>query len=73
MRASEIRALSDAELAAQMEEARRELFNLRFRVASRQLANHRELRKAKRSVARTKTILRERELVASAEGGKGPS
>lgn len=61
----EIRALSDSDLSEQLEEAQRELFNLRFRLATKQLVNHREVRKAKKNIARIKTVLRERELVQS--------
>lgn len=60
--AEDIRVLSDDELAKQVEEARRELFNLRFRLATKQLANHREVRSVKKRIARLKTIMREREL-----------
>ena len=59
----EIRVLSDQELAKQLEEARRELFNLRFRLATRQLVNHREIRRVKRKIARMMTIMRERQLI----------
>jgi len=62
MRAGEIRGLSDSDLAGQLEEAQRELFNLRFRLATKQLTNHREVRRAKRRIATIKTVLREREL-----------
>ena len=62
MRIQEIRALSQAELAKQLEEAHRELFNLRFRLATRQLPNYRELPKVKKKIARIKTIMRQREL-----------
>ena len=62
MRVDEIRALSNEEIVKKLEEAHQELFNLRFRLATRQLTNHREIRKVKRKIARTKTILREREL-----------
>ncbi len=62
MKAGEIRGLSDSDLAGQLEEAQRELFNLRFRLATKQLTNHREVRRAKRKIARIKTVLREREL-----------
>jgi len=66
LKAKEIRALSSLEIRKQLEEARRELFNLRFRLATRQLANHREVRKVKKKVARMLTILRERELAEEA-------
>ena len=63
MRVDEIRVLGDQELAKQLEEARRELFNLRFRLATRQLVNHREIRRVKRKIARMMTIMRERQLI----------
>jgi len=62
LKVSEIRALSDEELLKQLEEAHEELFNLRFRLATRQLGNHRELPRVKKEISRLKTILREREL-----------
>jgi len=58
----EIRAFSPEQLAKQLEEAHQELFNLRFRGATRQLVNHREIPRVKRKIARLKTIMREREL-----------
>jgi len=63
LRADEIRALGDQEMAKQLGEARAELFNLRFRLATRQLVNHREIGNVKRKIARMKTIMRERELM----------
>ena len=62
MKVDEFRALSPEDLAKQLEEAHQELFNLRFRLTTRQLVNHRELPKAKKKIARLKSILREREL-----------
>lgn len=64
MKVSEIRALSNEELLTKLEEAHEELFNLRFRLATRQLGNHREIPRVKRRIATIKTILRERELDA---------
>jgi large subunit ribosomal protein L29 len=64
LKASEIRALSNEELLTKVEEAHEELFNLRFRLATRQLGNHREIPRVKRRIARIRTILRERELGA---------
>jgi len=58
----EIRALSDKELDKHLEEAHQELFNLRFRLATKQLVNHREIPRVKKTIARLKTIMREREL-----------
>jgi len=62
LKVEEIRALSSKDLAKQLEEAHQELFNLRFRLATRQLVNHREIPRVKRKIARLKTIIREREL-----------
>ena len=62
MKAEEIRAISPEELAKQLEAAHRELFDLRFRAATKQLANHREIPRVRRKIARMKTIIAEREL-----------
>ena len=62
MKVKEIRALSSEELAKQLEAAQQELLNLRFRLATRQLVNHREIPRVKKKIARLKTIMREREL-----------
>ena len=62
MKVEEFRALSSDDLAKQLEEAHQELFNLRFRLATRQLVNHREVRMVKKKIARLETIVREREL-----------
>ncbi len=58
----EIRALTDSDIRGQLEEAQRELLNIRFRLATKQMANHREIRKVKKRIATMKTVLREREL-----------
>jgi len=58
----EIRVLSTEELKKQLEEAHQELFNLRFRLSTKQLVNHREVRRVKRNIARLNTLLTEREL-----------
>jgi large subunit ribosomal protein L29 len=62
LNADEIRALSDEELLKRLAEAQEELFNLRLRLVTKQLKNHQEIRKVRKSIARMKTILREREL-----------
>jgi len=62
VKVEEIRALSAEELEKQLEEAHQELFNLRFRLATKQLVNHREIPRVKKKIARLKTIMREREL-----------
>ncbi len=65
MKTEEIRQLSTEELRKQLEEAHQELFNLRFRLATRQLVNHREIRRVKKKVARIMTLMRERELAGT--------
>ncbi len=62
MKVDEIRGLSSQELAKRLEEARQELFNLRFRLATRQLVNHREIPRGRKKIARLKTVIREKEL-----------
>ena len=62
MKVEEIRALGNDELLKQLEEAHQELFNLRFRLSTRQLVNYREIPRVKKKIARLKTIIREREL-----------
>ena len=62
MKVEEIRALSSGELTKQLEGAHKELFDLRFRLATKQLVNHREIRRVKKKIARLETVVREREL-----------
>jgi len=62
LKIEEIRVLNAEELAKQLEAAYHELFDLRFRLATKQLVNHREIPRVKKKIARLKTIMREREL-----------
>ena len=62
LKLKELHSLSTEELNKQLETAREELFNLRFKLATKQLVNHRELPKAKKQIARLQTLIREREL-----------
>ena len=62
MKVEEIRALSSEELVKQLEAAHKELFELRFRLTTKQLVNHRQVRMVKKTIARLKTIMREKEL-----------
>ncbi len=61
---SEVRNLSETEIARRLDEAHHELFNLRFQYATGQLKNTTRLSYVRREVARLRTILRERELAA---------
>jgi large subunit ribosomal protein L29 len=68
---NEMRELHDDELATRLREAKEELFNLRFQMATGQMDNNRRLRTVRHDIARIYTILRERELglsVAPSEG-----
>jgi len=62
LKIEEIRALKPETLAKQLEAAHEEFFNLRFRLATKQLVNHREISRVKKEIARLKTIIKEREL-----------
>ncbi|MFN8508505.1 MAG: 50S ribosomal protein L29 [Dehalococcoidia bacterium] len=66
-KAEEIRRWNNEQLDREIGEAYRALFTLRFQHASRQLQNYRELRNAKRRIARLRTIRRERELQVAGE------
>jgi large subunit ribosomal protein L29 len=59
---AELRELPEDELQSQLREAKEELFNLRFQMATGQLDNNRRLRTVRRDIARIYTIMREREL-----------
>jgi large subunit ribosomal protein L29 len=58
----EMRTLGVEELNKRVNDAHQELFNLRFRLSTRQLVNHRELPKVKKEIARLETIIREKQL-----------
>ena len=60
--AQELRSASDDELLSRLREAKEELFNLRFQVATGQLDNNARLRTVRRGIARIYTVMREREL-----------
>ena len=62
MKVNEIRDFTDVELNQKLDELKAELFNLRFQNATNQLENPQRITDVKRTIARVKTILREREL-----------
>jgi len=64
MKASEIRELSAEDLQVKLKEARAELFNLRFQMATSQLDNTARLQQVKKEIARIQTEMRARELSA---------
>lgn len=62
MNIKEIRSKSDAELLKSVEDMKSELFDLRFARATGNIDNPMRLRELKKSIARIKTVLKEREL-----------
>ncbi len=66
MKVTELRELSSAELEEKLVESKQELFNLRFQNAINQLENPKRIGDVKKTIARIKTIIHERELSDSA-------
>ena len=64
MKPAEIRELSAEDLQGKLKEARQELFNLRFQMATSQLDNTARVRQVKKDIARIQTEMRARELRA---------
>jgi large subunit ribosomal protein L29 len=60
--ANELRELGTDELVLRLREAKEELFNLRFQMATGQMDNNRRLRTVRHDIARVYTVMREREL-----------
>ena len=59
----EIRALTNEQLTSELNGTYRELMNVRFRLSTRQLNNPQELRKVRKTIARVKTVMRQRGMV----------
>lgn len=59
---NKMREMTDAELNAELDKMKKELFNLRFQHVTGQLENPVKMREVKRNIARVKTIIREKEL-----------
>jgi large subunit ribosomal protein L29 len=59
----EVRALTDEQLMSELDSTYRELMNVRFRLSTRQLNNPQELRKARKTIARVKTVMHQRGIV----------
>lgn len=69
----ELRELGDAELLHQLDEARAELFNLRFQGTTGELDNSARLATVRRQIARIETFLRQREIAAAEAAEKESS
>lgn len=71
-----INDISDAELVKMHDDAKRELFNLRFQLATGQLENTARISEVRKEVARAKTEMRTREIAAAeamAASGAAPN
>ena len=73
MRIIEVRELNETELNKELLDQERALMNLRFRKATLQLTNTNELANTRKTIARIKTVVRERQIstnlqAAQAEG-----
>ncbi len=62
MKVSEMRDKTQEELQKELTELKSELFKLRFQLVTNQLENPMKLKDVKKSIARVKTVMREREI-----------
>ena len=68
MRAHEMRQLSEEDLQKELDGSHRELLNLRFRLATKQLTNTSEIRTVRRKIATLNTLIRERQILVEQRG-----
>jgi large subunit ribosomal protein L29 len=54
--------MSSEELTKHLQTANRELFDLRLKATTKQLVNHREIPRARKTIALIQTVIREKEL-----------
>jgi large subunit ribosomal protein L29 len=71
MKPAELRAMSDEQLGLTLNEQIKHLFHLRVQSATERLETPSEIQKARRDVARIKTIQRLRVIEAEKQGAKG--
>ena len=62
MKIEEVRHLSAEQIRKELDGAHRESMELRFKLATKQLVNHRQLPEMKKKIAQLQTVLRERAL-----------
>ncbi|HUU10467.1 MAG TPA: 50S ribosomal protein L29 [Phycisphaerae bacterium] len=67
MKAQEIREMSKEQILQELGAIERKVFDLRTQAATEELSVPSELRKARRDIARMRTILRQRQLAAGKE------
>ena len=62
MKINELNELTTAEMLEKEKQFKEELFNLRFQLATGQLENTARLKEVRKSIARIRTVLRQKEL-----------
>ena len=65
---ADLRSLTEVELRQKLQEARQELFNLRFRLSTKQLADTSQVRIVRRQIARLETLISEHSVAMGQEG-----
>ena len=63
MKINEVREINNDDLKREFRDQKRSLINLRFRKSTMQLTDTSELSKVRKTIARIKTVIREREIV----------
>ncbi len=71
MKTKDIRALQTGEVETKLEDAREELFKLRFQLTTGTLTDTSRTRQIKHDIARLLTVLRERQLAAELQATDG--
>jgi large subunit ribosomal protein L29 len=71
MKAKELRTLTDDQLMLTLKDTLKNLFQLRLQSATERLETPSEIKKAKKDIARIKTIQRQRELAAQTPAASG--
>lgn len=71
MKASEFREMSSEQLALQLKDTTKNLFHLRLQAETERLDAPSELRKQRRTIARIKTVQRQREIAANQAAAAG--
>ncbi len=65
MNAKELSSMPTPELQGKLDDAYKELFNLRFQRAQGQLSDSNSIKRVRHDIARIKTVIRQRELAAA--------
>ena len=65
-----VRALSDTDLATELSNQKRHLYDLRFQLATRQLNDYSQIPQTRRAIARILTVMTERQLEPTANAGR---